>query len=118
MIEKLDGYKHKFGWIGEYDNFFYSQIIPHIQTNIKGLSEESRFALVESLNLFFEQLKKMVAFECSKSTKIQLKMLLGNCEKRLQECAIEFLQKTGKVDIVLVGMRKPSYVADITAINL
>ncbi len=118
IIEQLDSNRHKFGWIGEYDSFFFTQVIPHLQKSIEQLGDDDRMALIESLNLFFEQLKKMVAYECSKSTRIQLKEILGSCEERLQKCAIDFLQKTGKVDIILVGMRKPSYIVDITAINL
>ena len=30
LFEELDATKHKFGWIGDYDSFFYAQIIPHI----------------------------------------------------------------------------------------
>ena len=118
IIEQLDSNRHKFGWIGEYDSFFYTQVIPHLQKSMKAFNDDDREALIESLNLFFEQYKKMVEYECSKATRIQLKDVLLNCDERLQECAINFLQKTGKVDVILVGMRKPSYVTDITAINL
>ncbi len=118
IIEQLDSNRHRFGWIGEYDSFFYTQVIPHLQKSMSELGDDERDALIESLNLYFEQLKKMVAYECSKATRIQLKDQLGSCEDRLQKCAIGFLQKSDLVDVVLVGMRKPSYVADITDINL
>ncbi len=118
IIEQLESNRHKFGWIGEYDSFFFTQVIPHLQKSIRQLGHDDRMALIESLNLFFEQLKKMVAYECSISTRTQLKEILGSSEEHLQKCAIDFLQKTGKVDIILVGMRKPNYVVDITAINL
>ncbi|MDQ7067594.1 MAG: aldo/keto reductase [Sulfurimonas sp.] len=35
LIEQLDTNKHKFGWIGDYESFLYSQIIPHIQKSLK-----------------------------------------------------------------------------------
>lgn len=117
IVEQLDSNRHRFGWIGEYDSFFYTQVIPLLQKTVEALNEDDRDALIESLNLFFEQLKKMVAYECSKSTRTQLKVELGECEENLQQCAINFLQKTNLVDVILVGMRKPSYVTDITTIN-
>ncbi|MEA2111712.1 MAG: aldo/keto reductase [Campylobacterota bacterium] len=118
IIEQLDSNRHRFGWIGEYDSFFYTQVIPHLQNTVSTLSEDDRDILIESLNLFFEQLKKMVAYECSKSTRSQLKVELNSCEDSLQQCAINFLKNTNLVDVILVGMRKPSYVTDITTINL
>jgi len=55
----------------------------------------------------------MVAFECTKMTKVQLKEKLQGCDKPLQECALDFLQAQENIDYILVGMRKPSYVMQI-----
>ncbi len=119
IIEQLDSKRHQFSWIGEYDAFFFSQIIPHLQQSMEKLdNEEERLILIEHLNLFFEQLKKMVSYECSQQTRKRLHALFDSCQERLQYCAIDFLKKSQKVDVILVGMRKPSYVTDITAINL
>lgn len=118
IIEQLDRNRHQFTWIGEYDAFVFTQVIPHLYKNISELSDDDQMALIDGINLFLEQLKKMVAYECSQKTRLQLQELLGSCKTRLQQCAIDFLVKSKKVDVILVGMRKPTYVADITAINL
>ncbi len=119
IIKQLDCNRHQFGWIGEYDAFVYTQVIPHLHKSMSVLEGDDQAALIDSINLFLEQLKKMVAHECSQKTRLQLQKVLGSCEARLlQHCAIDFLVKSQKVDVILVGMRKPSYVADITAINL
>ncbi len=118
IIEQLDGNRHQFMWIGEYDAFVYTQVIPHLHKNMSVLEGDDQAALIEYISLFLEQLKKMVAYECSQKTRTQLQKIVDSCENRLQHCAIDFLVKSKKVDVILVGMRKPSYVADITAINL
>ncbi len=118
IIEQLDSNRHQFMWIGEYDAFIYTQVIPHLHKSMSILEDEDQAVLIENITLFLDQLKKMVAYECSQKTRAQLNETIGLCDKRLQHCAIDFLIKSQKVDVILVGMRKPSYVADITAINL
>ena len=59
----------------------------------------------------------MVAYECSKSTRLQLKEELAGCNRPLQECALNFLRERESIDYILVGMRKPSYVADVMALS-
>ncbi len=118
IIEQLDRNRHQFMWVGEYDAFLYTQVIPHIHKSMAALEPDDQTVLIERVTLFLEQLKKMVAYECSQKTRQHLQKRCGLSDKRLQECAIDFLRKSQKVDVVLVGMRKPSYVADITAINL
>ena len=69
--------------------------------------------LAESLDLFLQEYAKMVAFECTKMTKVQLKEELKGCSKRLQDCALDFLQAQPSIDYILIGMRKPSYVMQV-----
>ncbi|RUM65407.1 MAG: aldo/keto reductase [Sulfurimonas sp.] len=118
IIEQLDGNRHQFPWIGAYDAFVFTHVIPHLHRNIAALDDDDQTVLIEEINLFLEQLKKMVAYECSQKTRTALKEILDSCESSLQQCAVNFLITSKKVDVILVGMRKPSYVADITAINL
>ncbi len=110
LIAQLDDVRYRFNWIGDYDSFLYAQVIPHIQKALTELDENSREGLSNSLNLFLQEYAKMVAYECSKKTHIQLQAELGECDKTLQECAIGFLQEQENIDFILVGMRKPSYV--------
>ena len=117
LIEQMDANKHKFGWIGDYELFVNTQILPHIKKAIENIDKEIVNVLLVYIDKFLLSYRDMVAYECSKSTKIQLKSTLDICEKKLQECALEFLQKQGNVDYILVGMRKPSYVAGVLALN-
>lgn len=117
LVEQMDENKHKFGWIGDYDMFVNSQIIPHIKKSIENVSKETVETLLVYVEKFLVSYREMVAYECSKSTRVQLKDLVGGCDKTLQECALEFLQQQKSVDYILVGMRKPSYVAEILALK-
>lgn len=117
LVEQMDANKHKFGWIGDYELFVNTQILPHIKKAIENLDKTLLGALLEYVDKFLLSYRDMVAYECSKSTKIQLKSTLENCEKKLQECALEFLQKQKNVDYILIGMRKPSYVAGVLALK-
>lgn len=117
LIEQMDENKHKFGWIGDYDMFVNSQIIPHIKKSIESVDKEVLETLLTYIDKFLHSYREMVAYECAKSTKVQLKDVLGDCDKKLQDCAFDFLQKQSCIDYILVGMRKPSYVAEVLALN-
>ena len=117
LFSELDESKHKFGWIGDYDTFFFSQVIPHVRTSLQKIDEENRVALLNSVDIFFIEYRKMVAHECAKKTRISLEEYFSECELPLQECALKFLQDTKSIDYILVGMRKPSYVHEILALN-
>ena len=113
LLEQLDDSKHKFGWLGDYDSFLYSQIIPHIKKALETLDEKYIEILFSSIDIFLQEYRKMVAFECSKKTKLQLKNILEDCTLSLQECALRFLMKEKSIDFILVCMRKPSYVNEV-----
>lgn len=117
LLEQLDANKHKFGWIGDYDSFLYSQIIPSIKKFLKLVNDESAEALFTFIDLFLQEYRKMVLFECSKNTRVQLKELLGACNSSLQECALKFLIQRESVDFILVGMRKASYVHEVLSLE-
>jgi len=116
LIEQLDENKHKYGWIGDYDSFLYAQIIPHIQKTLEKIDEQYLETMLHYIDMFLTEYRKMVAYECSKSTRVQLKEELEGCSRPLQECALSFLKERESVDYVLIGMRKPSYVADVMAL--
>ncbi len=116
LLEQLDNNKHKFGWIGDYDSFLYSQIIPHIKKSLESLDEESVANIFNSIDLFLQEYRKMVLYECSKATRVALKDKLNDTPLSLQEYALRFLMQRESVDYILVGMRKPSYVYEILAI--
>ena len=118
MIEQLDENKHKFGWLGDYDGFLYSQIIPHIQQSLENIDEQNLETMLKYVDMFLTEYRKMVAFECSKTTRVQLKEELGSCTASLQECAINFLKERESIDYILIGMRKPSYVAEVMALKV
>ena len=113
MVEQLDDVKHRFGYVGEYEEFLHVQVIPHLKTALEALDPAVVEMMAESLDLFLQEYARMVAFECTKMTKTQLKEKLIGCEKSLQECAFDFLQAQKDIDYILVGMRKPSYVMNV-----
>ncbi len=117
LLEQLDENKHKFGWIGDYDSFLYAQILPHIKTTLESIDDENLDTMLKYIDMFLTEYKKMVAYECSKNTRVQLKEEFEYCTSTLQECAIRFLKMRDNIDYILVGMRKPSYVVDIMALN-
>ena len=117
LIEQLDVNKHKYGWLGDYDSFLFSQIVPHIQKTLEGIDEQNLETLFNYVDMFLQEYRKMVAYECSKSTRVQLKEQLEGCTHSLQECAIRFLMERESIDYILIGMRKPSYVQDIMALK-
>jgi len=117
MIAQLDDVKHKFGYVGEYEQFLHIQVIPHFQKTLETLDNSVVELLAESLDLFLQEYARMVAFECTKMTKVQLKEKLLDCDKSLQACALDFLLNDENIDYVLVGMRKPSYVMDVLGIT-
>ncbi|MBU1883754.1 aldo/keto reductase [bacterium] len=117
LLSQLDQSKHKFGWVGEYDMFLYSQIVPQIRKFLQPLDEENKATLVEFLELFLQEYAKMVAYECSRNTKIMLKDEFKECHASLQNCALKFLLNNENIDYILVGARKPIYVVDILSIR-
>ena len=117
LFEELDVNKHKFGWIGSFDSFLYGQILPHIRKNLENLDEDNLNTMLQYIDVFFAEYRKMVEFECGKNTKETLADVFKECEGSLQECALNFLIHRESVDYILVGMRKPSYVHEILALK-
>lgn len=117
LIEQLDENRHKYGWLGDYDSFLYTQIIPHIQKTLEKLEGEYLETIINYIDMFLIEYRKMVAYECSQRTRVQLKEEIAGCSRSLQESAVDFLQRRESIDYILVGMRKPSYVADIMALG-
>ena len=118
LLEQLDDNKHKFGWIGDYDSFLYSEIVPHIRKSLEVIDEQNREVMINFIDLFLQEYRKMVLFECSRTTKRVLKKFFADCELSLEECALRFLMQKDEIDYILVGMRKPSYVSEILALEL
>ncbi|MCK9492641.1 MAG: aldo/keto reductase [Sulfurimonas sp.] len=117
LFEELDASKHKFGWIGDWDAFFFAQIIPHMRTSLQSLDQESKELLVNSIDMFFVEYKKMVLHECSKNTRKALKEFFKNDDVSMQDTALRFLMGQESIDYVLVGMRKPSYTLEVLALK-
>ena len=113
LVAQLDDVKHRFGFVGEYEEFLHVQVLPHLRKALESMDATVVELLAEALELFLKEYARMVAFECTKMTKVQLKEKLVGCDKPLQVCAIEFLDRQENIDYILVGMRRPSYVMDI-----
>jgi len=117
LIEQMDMNKHKFGFIGEYDSFLVTQILPHIKKTIEKISPEVLDTLLEYIDRFLRAYREMVAYESSKMTKTALKEYFKDCNAKMQECALRFLLEIDDIDFVIVGMRKPSYVQEVMALK-
>lgn len=113
LIEQLDDNKHKFGWIGDYEMFLFTQIIPHMKKSLEKIDDVNQETMLEFIDMFLSEYRKMVAYECSKHTRALLKEELKECIGTLQECALRFLLDQESIDYILVGMRKPAYVHEI-----
>ncbi len=113
MASELDGVKHKFDYIGDFDPFYIAQILPLIRSALSKLDEDAAKSFAQSFDLFISSYKKMVAYECSVKTKVALKEQLSGCSSTIQSCALNFLHNIDDIDYILVGLRKPSYVADV-----
>ncbi len=117
LIEQLDDNKHKFGWIGDYDSFLYTQIIPHIKKSLESIDKDNVETIFTFIDMFLQEYRKMVLFECSKNTRKQLKEFFEDCVLSLQECALRYLMSEGDIDYILVGMRKSSYVGEVLSLQ-
>jgi aryl-alcohol dehydrogenase-like predicted oxidoreductase len=116
LLQELDVSKHKFGWIGDYDYFLFSQIVPHLKKTLEVVDDKNREIMLNFIDLFLQEYRKMVAYECSRTTKTQLKEFFEECKASMQECAIKFLMQRDSIDYILVGMRKPAYVHQILSL--
>jgi aryl-alcohol dehydrogenase-like predicted oxidoreductase len=117
LVSELDQHRHRFGWIGDYEQFYHFQVVPLLRKVFSTLPEEGRPAVAESLQQFFEQYAKMVAYECAQNTRAELADELRECAAPIQECAMAYVLGLDTVDYVLTGMRKPAYVAEFTGIR-
>jgi len=117
LIEQMDMNKHKFGWIGEYDTFLATQIMPHIRKALEKIDNSVLEDLLRLIEQFLNEYRKVVAYECSLRLRSELKYVFQGCDKKLQECALEFLLEQDSIDYVIVGMRRPSYVQEILTLK-
>ncbi len=117
LLKELEENKHKFDWIGSFDTFLYAHVLPHIKDSLEKLEEQYLENMLKYIDMFFTEYRKMVANECCKKTRAELKEIFKDCKTTLQECALKFLMSRESIDFVLVGMRKPSYVHEILALK-
>jgi len=115
LFDELDSSKHKFGSVEDYDRFLYTQAIKLIKEKLALLQEYDQDTMITLVDNFLRTYREMVLYECSKKTKNQLSEYFQDCDLSMQECSLLFLKEQKDVDYILVGMRKPSYVAEVLA---
>jgi hypothetical protein len=117
LIEQMDMNKHKFGFIGEYDAFLATQILPHIKKAIEKIHEDVLDVLLEYIERFLREYREMVAYESGKMTRTALKEYFSDCQSLMQECALSFLLESDDIDHIVLSMRRPSYVQEVMALK-
>lgn len=117
LLEELEASKHKYEWIGSYDIFLFTQIIPHIKKSLERFEPEELENIINSINLFLSEYRKMVEYECSLRTRDELNEFFKESHLSMQEVAIRYLMQCESVDYIIVGMRKPSYVHEILSLK-
>ena len=111
LIGELDNYKHRFGWVGEYQDFLMGKIIPHIRQELIGIEDDyTRENLTKLLMDFFIVYEEMVRYECSKQTKRMLEYEGYEISESIEKTALHDLIDNADIDYILVGMRKVKYV--------
>lgn len=111
IIGELDNYKHRFGWVGEYQTFLMTKIIPHIRTELEKIEDEyTRENITKLLMDFLISYEEMVLYECSKQTKSMLEHEGIEVKDTIEKTALNDLINNADIDYILVGMRKRKYV--------
>ena len=111
MIGELDNYKHRFGWIGEYQGFLMGKIIPHVRQELIKIEDDYiRENISKLLMDFFISYEEMVLHECSKQTKSMLEKTGIEIKDTIEKTALYELINSADIDYILIGMRKTKYV--------
>jgi hypothetical protein len=111
LIGELDNYKHRFGWVGEYQDFLMSKVIPHVRQELMRIEDDyTRENLTKLLMDFFLVYEDMVKYECSKQTKRMLEYEGHEITDTIEKTALHELIDNADIDYILVGMRKVKYV--------
>ena len=84
-----------------------------MKKTLEAVDEENSKTMLNFIDMFLGEYRKMVAYECSRKTRAQLKDFFRECNSTMQECAIKFLMEQESIDYILVGMRKPTYIHQI-----
>ena len=117
LVNDLDGKKHRFGFIGNYDMFIHSQVLPYLQKALLDIEGDVRDKLIEYINLFLVEYRAMVEYESSRKTRDELKTFFKECSESMQRCALKYLLKQESIDYVLVGARRVKYVDELLSIQ-
>ncbi len=116
LISELDAHVHKFGFVGDYEAFMSTQVFPILQKSFQSIDEHQREQAASVLEYFLEYYQKMVAYEASKTTLSSLHTLKVKIEAPIQKHALKFLLQNSTIDVVLLGMRRTTYVQEALAL--
>ncbi|NPA66813.1 MAG: aldo/keto reductase [Epsilonproteobacteria bacterium] len=117
LINQLDESIHKFEFVGDYDTFIHTQVLPHLQRSLQDIDGDTREKLIAYLDLFLSEYRQMVEYESGRRTKEELKRFFKNCNEPIQNCALKYLLEQESIDYVLVGARRVRYVYDLLALR-
>ena len=111
MVGELDNYKHRFGWVGEYQSFLMGKVIPHVRQELIKIEDDyTRENISKLLMDYFASYEQMVMYECAKQTKSMLEHSGIEIKDTIEKTALNELIDCADIDYILVGMRKTRYV--------
>jgi aryl-alcohol dehydrogenase-like predicted oxidoreductase len=113
LLGELDGRKHRFSWPGEWEELLYGQVLPRIRDMLDRLDTATAREVAAQIGLFLDVYAQAVAHECGRKTRRALSELFSSCPDTMQRCAVGFVAGRPEIDTVLVGMRRPRYVAGL-----
>lgn len=115
LIEELDDKKHLYVWVGQYEEFLVSEVIPHIKNSLEVLGDgESLDTILRYIDIFLAEYRKMVVYECGRKTKKELQNeFKGLADTTLQKYALNYLLNEKNIDFIVIGMPKLSYIDEV-----
>jgi len=119
LLQNLDEKVHTYATFAEYENFLFTQVIPFVQKALASYDATEQYTIAEQINQFLMLYAQMVHHELGKKTRTALieAGVLKQNNATLQQSALQFLLQEKDIDYILVGMRKITYVNEVSQIN-
>lgn len=118
IIRELDRVKSEISWCGAVDDVIFAKAVPMINEELKKVKDGPNIEhFIGTLNRFLFVYRQKSMHLISKKAKEELKragIIDGN--EKLEVTALRFLLTNPNIDVVLIGMRKKTYVDSVLRI--